>query len=118
LKTALTSIAAAVSIGIASLTGAQATPISQIPASPPFFGNVDATLLQLIQDDEYQGGYGRRRYGDGEGYGRRRSGDGEGYGRRGYGEGEGYGRRGFGDGGDAHARRLRIIWCTQHPGRC
>ncbi len=31
----------------------------------------------------------------------------------------GYERRGevFG-GGSAHERRLQIIWCTQHPGRC
>ncbi|SEF11359.1 hypothetical protein SAMN05444161_8564 [Rhizobiales bacterium GAS191] len=121
MKMAFASIAVAISAALVLLTSAHATPASQIPASSEFNGNMDANLLQLAQYDDYQrgGDRWRRRGGEGEGYGygRRRYGEGEGYGRR-YGEGEGYGRREYGDGSDAHARRLRIIWCTQHPGRC
>ncbi|SEC58193.1 hypothetical protein SAMN05444161_1415 [Rhizobiales bacterium GAS191] len=124
MKIAFASIAA-VSAALALLTSAHATPASQVPASSEFNGNMDANLLQLIQYDDYQRGGDRWRYrggeGEGYGYGQRRYGEGEGYGgRRRYGEGEdeGYGRRRYGDGSDAHARRLRIIWCTQHPGRC
>jgi ABC-type nickel/cobalt efflux system permease component RcnA len=38
-----------------------------------------------------------------------------------YNDGEGYGYSyGYGDygGSSAHDRRMQIIWCTQHPGRC
>jgi hypothetical protein len=133
MKIALTSIAAVVSLGLASLTSAHATPISQVPASPTFSGNGDAVMLQLIQDDDYPNGgarwryrkregdpYGRRRYDDDDDRYRPRYGDqGGGYGRRRYGDDDGgYGRLRDRDGGDARARRLRIIWCTQHPGRC
>jgi hypothetical protein len=102
---------ASAACGLAMSASAHAAPVSQIPASSEF-GNAGANLLELIASDHLQPSdnpyQGRGGTGGGYGYGRWRYGE----------EAEGFDRRGYGYGGSAHDRRMQIIWCTQHPGRC
>jgi hypothetical protein len=106
---ALVAVTISAGCGLAMLGSAHAAPVSQMIPARSEWGNAGANTLQLVQSDHLM------TPDQSQSRGGRYRGESEGYGRRPYGEQRGYG---YGYGGSAHDRRMQIIWCTQHPGRC